>query len=337
MHSPAWSQQQHVITVQHVSKTFHSGKKTIVALEDVSLDVQPGEIFGVIGESGAGKSTLIRCINQLERPTSGSIVVDGQEITALRGKALRHARQHIGMIFQGFNLLSSRTVAENVALPLEIMGVPRAQRKARVAELLALVGLEHRADAYPARLSGGQKQRVGIARALAGSPKVLLSDEATSALDPRTTTTILDLLKELNQRLNLTILLITHDMEVVKRICDRVAVLEEGRIVESGAVRELALTPRSRIATALFPQPDPATLLNGTTRVTLPIVGEQDPLGTLLPDLQRGFGVTAMIATGSIETIGGERLGQLHLDLRGEGTPAAVSWLQANQPGVSVR
>ena len=326
-----------MISVQHVSKTFHTGKTPIVALDDVSLEVGAGEIFGVIGESGAGKSTLIRCLNQLERPTSGSITVDGQEITALRGAALRQTRQHIGMIFQGFNLLSSRTVAQNVALPLEIMGMPRAQRTARVAELLALVGLEQRADAYPARLSGGQKQRVGIARALAGSPKVLLSDVATSALDPRTTATILDLLKELNTRLKLTILLITHDMEVVKRICDRVAVLEDGRIVEQGAVRDLALTAGSRIATALFPQPDPATRLNGVARVTVPVVGDEDPLTALLPGLRDDFGVTATIATGSIETVGGERLGQLHLDLHGERAPAAVSWLRARQPGVGVR
>lgn len=324
-----------MIRVQNVSKTYRSGKGTIVALDEVSLEVRPGEIFGVIGESGAGKSTLIRCVNQLERPTSGSIIVDGQEITALRGRDLRQARQRIGMIFQGFNLLGSRTVAGNVALPLELLGMPRVGRASRVAELLTLVGLEHRADAYPARLSGGQKQRVGIARALAGSPRVLLSDEATSALDPQTTITILDLLKDLNERLGLTILLITHDMGVIKRICDRVAVLEEGRIVESGTVRDLALTSGSRIASALFPQPAP--LLNGSVRVTVPVTGEIDPMATLLPQLADTFGVAASVAAGSIETIGGERLGQLHIDLHGEHAQSAAAWVRGEHEEAGVR
>jgi D-methionine transport system ATP-binding protein len=217
----------------------------VSALDDVSLQVRRGEILGIIGRSGAGKSTLIRCVNGLERPDEGTVTIAGQEISGLSEAQLKPVRRRIGMIFQHFNLLSNRTVAENVALPLKIAGEPRSQREVRVAQLLDLIGLKGKENAYPAQLSGGQKQRVGIARALAVRPVLLLSDEATSALDPETTVSILDLLKDINARLGLTILLITHEMDVIRRICDRVAVLDRGRIVEEGLVEQVLASPRT--------------------------------------------------------------------------------------------
>ncbi|MEG3164193.1 ATP-binding cassette domain-containing protein [Sphingomonas sp. PB2P19] len=213
------------------------------ALSGVSLDVARGEVFGVIGQSGAGKSTLIRLINALERPTVGRVEVDGTNIASLAPAALRVLRRRIGMIFQNFGLLSSRTVAANVAFPLKLADLPRAERDAKVAGLLARVGLSDQADKYPAQLSGGQKQRVGIARALATDPDVLLCDEATSALDPETTRQVLALLRDLNRDLGLTIVLITHEMEVVRAVCDRMAVLDQGRVVETGAVADIFAAP----------------------------------------------------------------------------------------------
>lgn len=223
-----------MIELRAVSKTYPGGDAA--ALSDVSLTVARGEVFGVIGQSGAGKSTLIRLLNALERPSSGQVLVDGTDLAALAPEELRATRRRIGMIFQNFGLLSSRTVRDNIALPLELAGTPRADRDARVAALLDRVGLTERADAYPAQLSGGQKQRVGIARALATGPDILLCDEATSALDPETTRSVLSLLRELNAELGLTIVLITHEMAVVRAVCDRVAVLDRGHLVETGQV-----------------------------------------------------------------------------------------------------
>lgn len=218
-----------MIDLRNVEKTYYSNAGDIHALKKTNLHINAGEIFGIIGLSGAGKSTLIRCINMLEVPTGGQVFVDGQELTAMNNQELRKARQNIGMIFQHFNLLASRTVYDNIAFPLEIQGISQAEIKKRVQPLLELVQLQDRGDYYPSQLSGGQKQRVGIARALASDPKVLLCDEATSALDPQTTKSILDLLKDINKRLNLTIVMITHQMEVVKEVCDRVAVIETAR------------------------------------------------------------------------------------------------------------
>lgn len=232
-----------VISVQNVSKTFRSGGTATAALRDASIEVAEGEIFGVIGQSGAGKSTLIRVVNLLERPDAGTVTVDGQDLTALSPSRLRLARRKIGMVFQHFNLLEGRTVRGNVELGLEIVGVDAAPRRRRSLEILDLVGLADKAGAYPAELSGGQKQRVGIARALAGNPKVLLSDEATSALDPDTTSSILDLIKTINAELGLTVLLITHEMNVIKRICDSAALIDGGRIIEQGRVVSLISTP----------------------------------------------------------------------------------------------
>ncbi len=234
-----------MIEIKNLSKVYFASGQEVLALDDVSLTVQKGEIFGIIGLSGAGKSTLIRCINMLEKPTRGSISVEGQEITLLSQHELRLARQKIGMIFQQFNLLSSRTVFDNVLFPLEIAGIPKQEAAKQVQELLELVGLTDKAEMHPAQLSGGQKQRVGIARALANGPKLLLSDEATSALDPQTTRSILELLKDINRRFHLTILLITHDMNVIKEVCDRVAVIDNARIVEAGEVLEVFSNPKT--------------------------------------------------------------------------------------------
>ena len=236
-----------MIEFTHVSKDFGSGEKKVRAVRDVSLTIQDGEIFGIIGFSGAGKSTLVRCINLLERPTNGTVVVDGKEMTALSPKELRLARRKIGMIFQHFNLMPSRTVFGNVAYPLQGQGLSKQAIQNKVRKLLKLVDIADKETAYPSQLSGGQKQRVAIARALANDPKVLLCDEATSALDPQTTKAILTLLKDLNQKLNLTIVMITHEMAVVKEICDHVAIMEHGQVVEQGEVFSLFADPKQPI------------------------------------------------------------------------------------------
>lgn len=236
-----------MIELRHISKDFGTGEHAVHAVQDVSLTVETGEIFGIIGFSGAGKSTLVRCINLLERPTSGEVLLDGQELTALPPKQLRQTRKKIGMIFQHFNLMPSRTVAGNVAYPLRGSGLSREQIAAKVKSLLELVGIGNKADAFPSQLSGGQKQRVAIARALANDPSVLLCDEATSALDPQTTKAILHLLRDLNAKLGLTIVLITHEMAVVREICHRVAVMEHGRVAEQGEVFNVFVDPRQDI------------------------------------------------------------------------------------------
>ena len=232
-----------LIQLKHISKVYE-GANRVEALKDISLDVKEGEIFGIIGQSGAGKSTLIRCINMLEAPTSGSVIVNGTDLTTLGEAELRKARKNIGMIFQHFNLLSSRTVYDNVAFPLELQGMSKAEIKERIEPILDIVGLSDRMNNYPSQLSGGQKQRVGIARALASNPKVLLCDEATSALDPQTTDSILKLLKDINEKMGLTIVLITHEMHVIREICDRVAVIEGGVILEEGSTVEVFTHPR---------------------------------------------------------------------------------------------
>ena len=244
-----------MIELQHISRDFGAGEHIVHAVQDVSLTIETGEIFGIIGFSGAGKSTLVRCINLLERPTSGTVTVDGQELTKLTPRELRATRKKIGMIFQHFNLMPSRTVADNVAYPLRGSGLGRKEIREKVTHLLELVGIADKVDAYPSQLSGGQKQRVGIARALAARPEVLLCDEATSALDPETTASVLALLADINQRLNLTIVLITHQLEVVKTICDHAALLEQGEIVESGKLADLLVTPWSRLRQSLLHDP----------------------------------------------------------------------------------
>ena len=264
-----------MIELKHLSKTYRTQEKEIVALEDINLTINDGEIFGIIGLSGAGKSTLVRCINLLEEPTDGQVIIDGKSVTELSRKELLKLRQSIGMIFQGFNLLAQRSVLNNVCYPLEIAGVGRKEAKARAMELLHMVGLADRANSYPSQLSGGQKQRVAIARALATSPKYLLCDEATSALDPNTTRSILELLREINNSLGVTIVVITHEMKVIDQICDRVAVIDHSRIAEEGKVSEVFTNPRSQIARDLI-IPKERTVLDTTGGRRLRLTFEGD-------------------------------------------------------------
>ena len=240
-----------IIQIQSLEKTFQSKSGTVQALKDINLEIRRGEIFGIIGMSGAGKSTLVRCINLLERPTAGRVLFDGMDMTQLGGAQLRRVRQSMGMIFQQFNLLMQRTTESNIRFPLEITGVSKRKAKARAGELLELVGLSDKADAYPSQLSGGQKQRVAIARALAPNPKVLLCDEATSALDPTTTASILALLKDINRRLGITIVVITHQMSVIEEICNRVAIIDSSRIAEIGDVEDIFFHPKTAAAQKL--------------------------------------------------------------------------------------
>ncbi|HBE77647.1 MAG TPA: ABC transporter [Firmicutes bacterium] len=244
-----------MIIIKGLSKAFDTPDGKVYALRNINLQIEAGDIFGIIGFSGAGKSTLIRCLNRLEEPDSGSIQIGDQEITSLDKRQLREARKHIGMIFQHFNLFDSKTVFENIAFPLEVAGLPKYRIKERVEQLLELVELTEKTNAHPSQLSGGQKQRVGIARALANNPAVLLSDEATSALDPKTTYAILELLQNINRKLNLTIVLITHEMDVLRRICNQVAVIEDGEITEMGSVKDLFANPQTD-TTRLFVQSD---------------------------------------------------------------------------------
>lgn len=236
-----------MIDLSHIEKVYDSPSGPVRAIKDISLHINRGEIYGIIGLSGAGKSTLVRCINLLERPTSGKVTVDGQDITAMSESQLRQARKSIGMIFQHFNLLSSATVYENVAFPLRLVNTPKEKIDKKVTELLELVGLADKANQYPSQLSGGQKQRVGIARALASEPKILLCDEATSALDPQTTKAILQLIRDINAKLKLTVVVITHEMQVIKDICDKVAVIDKGVIAEKGNVLDVFTNPQQPI------------------------------------------------------------------------------------------
>nr|WP_202505045.1 ATP-binding cassette domain-containing protein [Streptomyces sp. SID4912] len=290
-------------------------------MDGVDLHVREGEVYGVIGQSGAGKSSLIRCVNLLERPTSGTVTVDGQDLTALAGrgpragKGLREARSRIGMVFQHFNLLSSRTVQRNVELPLEILGISGQARTRKALELLDLVGLAAKAKAYPGQLSGGQKQRVGIARALAGDPKVLLSDEATSALDPETTRSILQLLRDVNQQLGLTVLLITHEMDVVKTVCDSAALMRGGRVVESGTVDELLATPGSELADALFPVGGTAS---GPDRTVVDVTFRGDEAAQpVISQLARKYNIDISILGAAMDTVGGRQIGRMRIELPG--------------------
>ena len=299
-----------LIRVSNISRTFGA----VTALDDVSFHAERGEILGIIGRSGAGKSTLIRCLNGLEKPDRGRVEVLGQDIVPLPEAALQAVRGQIGMVFQHFNLLSSRTVAENVALPLQIVGVPAQHRHARVASLLDLVGLTEKAEAYPAKLSGGQKQRVGIARALAANPALLLCDEATSALDPETTLSILDLLRDINRRLNLTIVMITHEMSVVRAIADRVIVMDRGAIIEQGEVWRVFSAPRTTLTerligsqTANLPPPlrdalSPAWSFGAQLVLRLHITGET-ARGPILAELSRDLSVLPVVLDADIQHV----------------------------------
>ncbi|MDR3590549.1 MAG: methionine ABC transporter ATP-binding protein [Negativicutes bacterium] len=340
-----------MIELTGITKVYPGQATPIQALKGIDLRVAAGEIYGIVGKSGAGKSTLIRCINMLERPTDGTVTVDGQELTALSGRRLRQARVKIGMIFQHFNLLSSRTVFDNVAFPLELAGKSKQDIADEVFPLLELIGLTDRKDQYPAQLSGGQKQRVAIARALASKPKVLLCDEATSALDPQTTRSILELLKDINRKFRLTIVLITHEMQVIKEICDRVAVIEDGVIIEQGRVVDLFVRPqtattRDFIRTIISHDlpaslaghtfyPDPVE--GGSLMLRLTFLGRsaEEPV---IARLVRKFHVDVNILFGSIDTIQETLFGTLVVELSGE-QPAvlgALNYLQHYDLGIEV-
>jgi len=303
-----------MISLQELTKEYGDAGTRVRVLDGVSLSVERGEIAAVIGPSGAGKSTLARCVNLLERPTSGRVVVDGTDLTALRERHLRQARRSIGTVFQASSLLSRRTVAQNVALPLDFLEVKREERDHRVAELLDRVGLEKRAGSYPNELSGGQRQRVGIARALALRPSVLLADEATSGLDPATTESVLGMLRELRDDLRLTIILITHEMDVVRQVADRVALIEDGRIVEQGKIDELMRDPESALGTSLLPHPKPRPAVGNEQHWRVDYVSEQvDP--DWIGKLSTGLGVPVELLAASIESSGGAAVGRATISI----------------------
>ena len=319
-----------MITLNGINKIFKSKTKPITAIDDVSLSIDEGEIYGIIGYSGAGKSTLIRMLNGLEQPTKGEVLINGENLNQLSKRDLREKRQKIGMIFQHFNLLWSRTVNENILFPLEIAGIAKEERSQRADELIELVGLEGRGDAYPAQLSGGQKQRVGIARALANDPKVLLCDEATSSLDPQTTEDVLDLLVEINERLNLTIVVITHEMHVIRKICNRVAVMEGGNIVEDGEVLDIFKNPQNS-ATKQFIRNDADPDVEDTDEVFEKLTkqfpnsqlfhlkfhggGAQAPI---ISTVSREHGVDVNIIQGNIQSTQETLIGSLYVQLLGD-------------------
>ena len=339
-----------MIKLENITKVFQQGSRTIQALSNVSLHVPAGQIYGVIGSSGAGKSTLIRCVNLLERPTSGRVLVDGQDLTALSSGQLTLARRQIGMIFQHFNLMNSRTVSGNVALPLELGNLSREAIKKRVSELLELVGLADKHDSWPANLSGGQKQRVAIARALASNPKVLLCDEATSALDPATTRSILELLKDINRRLGITILLITHEMDVVKRICDQVAVISNGELIEKDSVSEVFSHPKTPLAQQFIqstlhldiPEDYQERMRAQPAAQTVPLLRLEftgkSVDAPLLSEAARRFNVNNNIISAQMDYAGGVKFGIMLAEMDGSetDTQAAISWLKEHHVKVEV-
>ena len=338
-----------MIQLEHVSKTFGAGSGSVEAVRDVTLSVGAGEIFGIIGFSGAGKSTLVRCINMLESPTEGTVTVNGQELTNLSPVKLRQARKSIGMIFQHFNLMRSRTVYGNIAFPLMDAKLPKEQEREKVHALLKLVGMEDKENAYPSQLSGGQQQRVAIARALASDPKVLLCDEATSALDPQTTQSILRLLKQLNRELHLTIVIITHEMAVVKEICNRVAVMENGKVVEMGDVFDIFAAPKQAITRDfirttsnlqkiydLIAEKSPVVAIGHNECIVKLTYDSKNVAEPVISVLSRDFGVNMSIIFSSIEILDDAPLGGLVAIMSGEGEQLARALDYLNAQSVSV-
>ena len=316
-----------MIEIQSLSKSFPGADGTVVALEDVSLRIEDGEIFGIIGLSGAGKSTLVRCINLLERPSSGRVIVDGRDLTGMNQKELRHARKSMSMIFQGFHLLMQRSALDNICFPMELAGVKRHEALKRAKELLELVGLPDKAGAYPVQLSGGQKQRIAIARALASDPKVLICDEATSALDPKTTQSILALLKQLNRDLGVTVVVITHEMRVVEQICNRVAILDHGRVQEIGPVSEVFSNPKSEAGRRLvLPDGEKIHVLPENRLVRLVFNGAST-LEPIISTLAIEQGIRLNIISADTRSIGEKTFGNMVLGLPHDETEAARALL----------
>ena len=310
-----------MIEIKNLSKTFPGADGGVEALKNVSLTIADGNIYGIIGMSGAGKSTLVRCINMLERPTEGTVWIDGQDMGALSQRQLREVRRNITMIFQNFNLLQQRTCLKNICFPLELAGVKKSQAKKRAMELLEIVGLPHKAHAYPSHLSGGQQQRVAIARALATDPKVLLCDEATSALDPSTTHAILELIRDINKKLGITVVIITHQMGVVEEVCSHVAILDQGSVVEAGDVATVFSSPRSAAARKLvFPQ-GAEEILNpcqGERRVRVVFNGARTTRTPLITQMAMDLGIPANILSASTRPIGEKVYGNLLLGIPGD-------------------
>lgn len=325
-----------MIKVENLSKEYNNSNKKIHALKNINLQVEKGEIFGIIGLSGAGKSTLIRCLNKLEEPTNGKIFINDSEITNLNNEHLRNTRKDIGMIFQHFNLLSSKNVYKNIAFPLELEGMDKKSINKRVNTLLNYVGLEDKRSTYPSQLSGGQKQRVAIARSLANKPKILLSDEGTSALDPKTTKSILDLLNKIRKEFGLTIVLITHQMEVIKDICDRVAIIEDGEIIELSTVEEIFANPKTKTATEfisslkLNTEDEINYMKNPENKIfKLSFIGENSKK-PIISKMIKQFNIDVNILSGNINELMSTSIGNLTLEISGkdEEIDKAISWLE---------
>ncbi|MCR5829227.1 MAG: ATP-binding cassette domain-containing protein [Lachnospiraceae bacterium] len=328
-----------VIEIKNLTKKFEVEGNTVVALENINLSIEKGDVYGIIGMSGAGKSTLVRSVNYLEKPTEGSVLIDGVNLSSLREKELRKMRSQIGMIFQGFNLLEQRNVLGNICFPLELVGTSKKDAKARARELLGLVKLEDKEKAYPSQLSGGQKQRVAIARALATKPRILLCDEATSALDPQTTTAILKLLKEINETLGITIVIITHQMSVVTEICGKVAIIDGGKLVESGSVEEIFAAPRSDAAKELISGKDirytPVKQLE--TQKTVRIVFRNNSAyEPVLANAVLKLGKPINILKADTQNIGGKAVGEMLLGLPGDDKAAGEIIEYFKESGLTV-
>ena len=326
-----------MIELKYLSKTFQMKDGAVKALQNINLTIPDGSIYGIIGMSGAGKSTLVRCINLLERPTGGSVVIDGVAMETLSPASLRKRRREITMIFQQFNLLMQRTCLKNICFPMELAGVPKEKATARARELLELVGLPDKADAYPAQLSGGQKQRIAIARALATNPKVLLCDEATSALDPNTTHAILQLIQKINREMGITVVIITHQMSVVEDVCSHVAILDNGTVVEQGSVRDIFSNPHSDAAKRLvFPAGTPEReLLPGRKMVRVAFNGTQTTDKPLVASLAIECGALVSIVAADTRVVNGQTLGSMLLALpEGEGAAKALDYIK-NYPGIT--
>ncbi|HOB20165.1 MAG TPA: ATP-binding cassette domain-containing protein [Candidatus Atribacteria bacterium] len=317
-------QEDYIIQVRDLHKTFHTNNGSIVVLDNINISIKRGEIFGIIGLSGAGKSTLVRCMNLLEKPTSGSVIVDGRDLTSLSESELRRERQSIGMIFQGYNLLMQRTALDNVCFPLEIAGVKKKEARTKARQLLETVGLADKEKAYPAQLSGGQKQRVAIARALATNPKVLLCDEITSALDPTTTQSILALLKDLNQKLGVTIVVITHEMKVIERICNRVAIIDRSHIEEIGTVDEVFRRPKSAAARKLlYERSENIEKFTGNGKLLRLVFDGSSADRPIIAEMVLKCGTLVNIAFADTKNIHGKIYGQMLLQLPED--PVAVN------------
>lgn len=323
-----------MIEIKNLSKSFSTTDGVVDALRDVSLTIRDGDIYGIIGMSGAGKSTLVRCINMLERPTEGNVIINGQDIGSLKPSVLRDLRRSVSMIFQGFNLLMQRTCMKNICFPMELAGVKKADAVKRAKELLEIVGLPNKANAYPAQLSGGQKQRIAIARALASDPKVLLCDEATSALDPQTTHSILELIREINEKTGITVVIITHQMSVVEEICNRVAILDDGRVAEEGEVSAIFSQPKSTAAKKLvFPDSDPiGTEFHGDERrIRVVFNGAVATNAPLITRMAIDTRIVANILSASTKCIGNKMYGNMLLGVSGDEATvqAAIDYLRS--------